>query len=208
MIPILKGIDITLYYENGTQTVSNVLIGEPQTVSFCDTTVPAYILAIPKGDAHIWTDRVVEFFGQKFRTVGYPERGIEDMMPLQWHQKVRVQLLLTNCAVSIFEAETFTAHVSPEAYSYRICGERADKVGTRTAGEQTVYLYTPDYQPKIGDIVVVGDCDFTFDTTSQQTVSQSMAAFRKAYPHHTVIRDVKRITCGTIPDFEVVARCL
>ena len=57
-----------------------------------------------------------------------------------------------------------------------------------------------------GDIVVVGDCDFTFDTTSQQTISQSMAAFRKAYPHHTVIRDVRRITNGTIPDFEVVAR--
>lgn len=127
-------------------------------------------------------------------------------MPLQWHQKVQVQLMLTNCTVTIFEVETFAAHPLTDAYSYRISGERIDKVGAKTTGEQTIYLYTPEYHPKIGDIVVVGDCDFTFDTTSQQTVSQSMAAFRKAYPRHTVIRDVQRITCGTIPDFEVVAR--
>lgn len=205
LIPI-KGIDILLHDEKAVETVLNVLVGEPQSVSFCDTAVPAYTLAIPKGDTHIWTDRVVEFFGQKYRTVGYPERGIENLMPLQWHQKVKVQLMLTNCTCTVFEAETFAAHPMPDAYSYRICGEGADKVGAKTAGEQTVYLYTPEYQPKIGDIVVVGDCDFTFDTTSQQTASASMAAFRKAYPHHTVIRDVRRITCGTIPDFEVVAR--
>lgn len=206
MIPSIKGIDITLYDENGTQTVRNVLIGEPQTVSFCDTTVPTYTLAIPKGDAHIWTDRVVGFWGQKYRTVGYPERGIEDRMPLQWHQKVQVQLMLTNCTVTIFEVETFAAHPLTDAYCYCISGERIDKVGAKTAGERTVYLYTPKYHPKIGDIVVVGDCDFTFDTTSQQTVSQSMAAFRKAYPQHTVIRDVQRITCGIIPGFEVKAQ--
>lgn len=206
MAPMIKGIDILLHDDEAIEIVSNVLIGEPQSVSFCDTTVPAYTLAIPKGDTHIWTDRVVEFFGQKYRTVGYPERGIEALMPLQWHQKVKVQLLLTNCVCTIFEAETFTAHSMTNAYSYRICGERADKVGAKAAGEQTVYLYTPEYQPKIGDIVVVGDCDFTFDTTSQQTASESMAAFRKAFSHHTVIRDVRRITCGTVPDFEVVAK--
>lgn len=205
LVPI-KGIDILLHDGNAVETVRNVLVGEPHTVSFCDTTVPAYTLAIPKGDTHIWTDRTVTFFGQKYRTVGYPERGIEALMPLQWHQKVKVQLMLTNCICTVFEAESFKAHPMTDAYSCRICGESADKTGAKQAGEQTVYLYTPTYQPKIGDIVVVGDCDFTFDTTSQQTISQSMAEFRKAYPHHTVIRDVRRITCGTIPDFEVTAR--
>lgn len=206
LIPMIQGIDILLHDGNAVETVRNVLVGEPQSVSFCDTTVPAYTLAIPKGDPHIWTDRVAEFFGQKYRTIGYPERGIEAFMPLQWHQKVKMQLLLINCTCTIFEAETFAAHLITEAYAYRICGERADKVGATAAGAQTVYLYTPEYHPKIGDILVVGDCDFTFDATSQQTVSQSMAAFRKAYPQHTVIRDVKRITCGIIPDFEVTAR--
>ena len=76
--------------------VENVLIGEPTTQDVIDTLNLtgkrlAYTLAIPKGDAHIWTDRTVEFYGERFRTIGNPTQGIEDLIPLQWNRKVKVE---------------------------------------------------------------------------------------------------------------------
>lgn len=50
-----------------------------------------YTLAIPKGDSHDWTNKVVQFFGQRWRTVGVPLEGIEDMIPLDWNKKVTVE---------------------------------------------------------------------------------------------------------------------
>ena len=49
----------------------------------------AYVLGIPKGDSHDWQDTIVEFFGEKFQTVGIPEMGIEENVPLRWHKKVK-----------------------------------------------------------------------------------------------------------------------
>ena len=50
-----------------------------------------YKLAIPKGDTHIWTDCLVEFFGKKFKVVGEPIEGIEEMLPLSWNKQVQVE---------------------------------------------------------------------------------------------------------------------
>lgn len=50
-----------------------------------------YQLAIPKGDAHSWEDTTVEFFGAKWKTVGFSTIGIEDMIPLGWNRKVVVE---------------------------------------------------------------------------------------------------------------------
>ena len=50
-----------------------------------------YELSIPKGDTNNWVDTEVEFFGQKFMTVGYPEELIEEMVPLSWNKKVKVE---------------------------------------------------------------------------------------------------------------------
>lgn len=50
-----------------------------------------YTLGIPKGDTNDWTDKEVRFFGQKWRTVGVPLEGIEDMIPLDWNKKVMVE---------------------------------------------------------------------------------------------------------------------
>lgn len=106
----MRGIDIVLYdkvqtgvdpfnhpvYEDVAETVSNVLVGEPSTQEIVDTVnltgkVLAYTLAIPKGDTHTWTDRKVSFFGETFRTIGAPTQGIEDLIPLSWNKKVRVE---------------------------------------------------------------------------------------------------------------------
>lgn len=50
-----------------------------------------YELAIPKGDIHDWTNKTVKFFGQKWKTVGIPQEGIEDLIPLDWNGKVMVE---------------------------------------------------------------------------------------------------------------------
>ena len=107
---MLHGITITLYnrvqtgtdafnrpiYEDVQTTVDNVLIGEPNTEDIVNEMNLsgkrlAYTLAIPKGDNHEWKDAVVEFFGERFRTFGAPTQGIEDMIPLQWNKKVKVE---------------------------------------------------------------------------------------------------------------------
>ena len=51
----------------------------------------AYTLAIPKGDTHNWQDATVEFFGAKWRTMGIPTKGIEELIPLNWNTKVQVE---------------------------------------------------------------------------------------------------------------------
>lgn len=50
-----------------------------------------YELAIPKGDTHVWKNTTVEFFGKKWKTIGIPVGGIEDMIPLDWNAKIKVE---------------------------------------------------------------------------------------------------------------------
>ena len=106
----LKGITIKLY-EN-TQTgvdgfgkpiytetpvrVENVLVAPASADDVENNTnlsgkKAVYSLAIPKGDEHVWEDKIVEFFGKKWRTVGIPLEGIEELIPLDWHKKVTVE---------------------------------------------------------------------------------------------------------------------
>lgn len=76
--------------------VSNVLIGQPTTEEIeseriISGKIISYVLAIPKGDTHTWVDTQVEFFDQKFRTIGVPTQGIEANIPGPWNKKVRVE---------------------------------------------------------------------------------------------------------------------
>ena len=106
----LHGVTVTLFerVQNGTDPfnrpvytespveVENVLIGEPSTQDIIDThnltgKQLAYTLAIPKGDEHDWTNRTVEFFGERFRTIGNPTQGIDELIPLAWNRKVKVE---------------------------------------------------------------------------------------------------------------------
>lgn len=50
-----------------------------------------YTLGLPKGDCHDWSDTKVEIFGKEFKTFGFVEEGIEAMVPLDWHKKVKVE---------------------------------------------------------------------------------------------------------------------
>lgn len=106
----ISGITVVLYDKTQTGTdsfnrpiytetpvaIDNVLVGEPSTQDILDTKnltgkQLAYTLAIPKRDAHVWTNRTVEFWGERFRTIGEPTQGIEDMIPLAWNRKVKVE---------------------------------------------------------------------------------------------------------------------
>lgn len=82
-------------YEEAPEVVENVLVGEPSTQEIFDTMnlygkELRYTLGIPKGDTHDWMNTTVEFFGAKFRTIGAPTMGIEDLIPLEWNKKVKV----------------------------------------------------------------------------------------------------------------------
>lgn len=106
----MHGIDITLHvkrqtgtddfgapiYEESTEIISNVLVGEPQGEEIVNDIQLhgkrlAYTLAIPKGDNHDWHDVTVEFFGEKFRSYGDVTQGIDHLIPLTWNKKVKVE---------------------------------------------------------------------------------------------------------------------
>lgn len=83
-------------YEEVCEPVENVLVGEPSAEDVTNELNLsgrriAYTLAVPKGDAHDWTNATVEVFGEKFRTIGAPTQGIEENIPLDWNKKVKVE---------------------------------------------------------------------------------------------------------------------
>ncbi len=83
-------------YTTTQETVENVLIGQPTTDDITASNdlygkKIEYMLGLPKGDAHDWTDARVDFFGQSFRTFGDVIQGIEENVPTPWHKKVRVE---------------------------------------------------------------------------------------------------------------------
>lgn len=107
---LLKGIPITLFEKVQTGTdafnapiytetpvvVKNVLVCPVGTEDITDGLQlygkrAEYELCIPKGDTNSWEDRTVEFFGQKWRTFGIPQLWIEELVPLDWNRKVKVE---------------------------------------------------------------------------------------------------------------------
>lgn len=106
----IKGIPVTLYektqtgedrfhdpvYAENPVPVENVLV-TPADASAVTTELQlsghhlAYELSIPKGDAHDWENVTVEFFSQKWRTYGGVQQYIEELAPLDWNKKVKVE---------------------------------------------------------------------------------------------------------------------
>lgn len=106
----MKGITITLYEEAVmgydrigspiiTETpvqVENVLVAPTSSEDLVSDQnlygkKSVYTLGIPKGDTHDWANKKVEFFGQTFRTFDDPVKGIDDLIPLDWNMKVKVE---------------------------------------------------------------------------------------------------------------------
>lgn len=195
---LIRGTSITLYTGNETETVENVLIGEPSG--------GGYTLGIQKGDTHDWIDRKIGFFGEVWRTVGTPVQGIEANIPLYWHKKVRVEPLKITGAVTIYSAQTYTRHQIDGAFYTDLRGETVQKTGAQSAGGLIVHLYCVNntYKPQIGDTVVLGESAVEIDTTSEQTISAGVAALRAYDP--AVIRTVTAEPIGIAPDYNIEAR--
>jgi len=76
--------------------VSNVLIAPvsgadlPTEYDF-DGKKTVYVLAIPKEDRNTWKDRRVRFWGETWKVVGEPVRGMDELIPLDWNMKVTVE---------------------------------------------------------------------------------------------------------------------
>jgi len=204
MVQMLRGTDILLYSGIQTTTVGNVLIGEPSADG------KSYTLGIPKGDQNTWTDRKLGFFGRTFRTIGLPAQGIEANIPLSWHKKVKAEYAEITGKCTVYEKSTYTKHVFNDVYFYDGRGEKTSKTGSLPTDNVIVKIYSfandGSYIPKAGDIIVNGECSFTFDTTSEQTASASMAAFRENIGDISVISTVKCTVNGLLPDIEITGR--
>lgn len=108
----MKGITVTLLersqsgtdpfgapiWQESETSVDNVLVA-PVTPGGEEATEPldlsgrkaVYTLALPKGDTHVWEGCRVRFFGETWQVFGMPTEGIEELIPLQWNRKVRVE---------------------------------------------------------------------------------------------------------------------
>lgn len=109
----IKGQTITLYnktqsgvdgfnrptYTETAVEVANVLIApmsEEEVLDILNLTGKraTYQLAIPKGDTHVWEDREVGFWGERWRVIGKPIEGQSELIPLLWNKKVRVESIV------------------------------------------------------------------------------------------------------------------
>lgn len=86
-------------YDETPLEIENVLVGQPTTDELTDTLNltgkrVAYVMALPKGDAHEWENRRVmlpEPFAGTYQTIGFPTAGIEENIPLAWNKKVKLE---------------------------------------------------------------------------------------------------------------------
>lgn len=76
--------------------IPGCLVGQPTTDELAQTLQMhgkqiAYVIGVPKGDEHEWTDTDVIIWGERYRTIGYPQTGILENIPLQWGKNVKVE---------------------------------------------------------------------------------------------------------------------
>lgn len=106
----MKGMTVQLVVKTQTDTdpfgapiyteelvdINDVLVGQPTSEDVLSTLELtgkhiAYTLGIPKGDTHDWTDTDVVIWGERFRTIGIPQTGIQENIPLRWGSNVKVE---------------------------------------------------------------------------------------------------------------------
>lgn len=216
MKTMIKGTDIVLYSGAAQETIHNVLVGQPMTSQSENAAaqtglICTHTLAIPKGDTHDWTNRIVGFFGRLFRTVGYPLEGIEENIPLDWHKQVNVRVIDISGKCTIYEKTDYTRHVIDNVYFFDERGTTPAPGTAQAKGALHVTIYadkfrTDKYVPKIGDIIALGEQSFAFDISTQQAASESMKTFRESGVIFGVISEIQTESCGLLPDYIITAR--
>ena len=74
--------------------IPGCLVGQPTTDQVSATMEMygkhiAYVVGVPKGDTNSWVDVEVVIWGDRYRTIGYPETGIQENIPLKWGKNVK-----------------------------------------------------------------------------------------------------------------------
>lgn len=114
--------------------------------------------------------------------------------------------MLTNADVTVFEKDTFRKHTICKAYWNDTRGQTISKNGIQVSDSVIVYLYSDEYVPKAGDVIVRNVCDFVFDNSSQKAVSESMKKFRESCPDFAVVKSVNNCMFGGLQHIEILAR--
>lgn len=83
------------YTETSVQ-VDNVLIAPVSAQEATETQNltgrrAVYELHIPKGDAHVWEDTTVSFWGDVWRTIGPVKEYHEHLTPGPWNRSIQVE---------------------------------------------------------------------------------------------------------------------
>lgn len=92
--------------------------------------------------------------------------------------------MLTNSSCTVYREKTFERVFIPECFWQDSRGEALAKGGF--TDEAAVSVYIPEIygelSPKPRDLIVRGSCEFTFDTTSEKTVSDGIKTLRASDP--------------------------
>lgn len=119
--------------------------------------------------------------------------------------------MMTNsdCTLYLYDKATggYTRHFISGVYWRENKAGNVLKSGLQTADSTTVYLYSDKVAPAspTKDMLVKGKCDFVFDNTSTQTISESKKRFDTEHSHVTVM-SIDRYMFGGLPHIEVSAK--
>lgn len=114
--------------------------------------------------------------------------------------------MLTNADMTVYEKDNFAKHTINEVYWNDSRGRTTSKNGIQITDSIVVYLYSDEYIPKAGDIIVRGITDFEFETESERSASERMKLFRASFPDFAVVKSVSNCMFGGLPHIEITAR--
>lgn len=114
--------------------------------------------------------------------------------------------MLKNADATFYSFADYSRHAVSGVYWFDARGQTWRKNGVEISDSVVVYLYDDGYIPKAGDVLVKGICGFTFDPTSQATISASMNSFRTQHPDFAVVKSVSDCRFGGLPHIEITAR--
>ncbi len=114
--------------------------------------------------------------------------------------------MLTNADMTVYEKDTYARHTITNVYWNDSRGRTLTKNGVQISDSVIVYIYSDEYIPKAGDMIVRGIVDFEIDGSSQKSISEGMKPFWKKYPDFAVVKAVNNCMFGGLPHIEITAR--
>lgn len=119
-------------------------------------------------------------------------------------------LVNSDCTLYLFDKSTggFTRHFISGVYWDSSKASNVLKSGLQSVDSTTVYLYSDTVKPLTAskDMLVKGYCEFEFDNTSANTISESMKHFREQYPDFVTVSSIDDAMFGGLPHIEISAR--